>query len=232
VSDQASKVWWNGDIVPADEARVSVFDAGFLYGDGIYDTMRSYRGRVFAVARHLKRLAHSAARIGLDLPGAEELREAIEDTVEANGGGDKIVRLTVTRGALERRLDLSTSGAASVLVTTDPIDRKEDDRRRHGIRVIYSKFSSGILGGITRELVMELAAARGVPVEESTLARERIETTDELLLSSTTIRIAPAIEIEDRRIGTGRPGPLTLQLLDDYLAAVREDTRTSSGSQR
>jgi branched-chain amino acid aminotransferase len=296
VSDQARKVWWNGDIVPADEARVSVFDAGFLYGDGIYETMRSYRGRVFAVARHLKRLAHSAARIDLDLPGAEELRKAIENTVEANGGGDKIVRLTVTRGALERRLDLSTSGAASVLVTTDPIDRKEDDRRRHGIRVIYSKFlrpsayplvgvkstnyqvslfarnearaagaqevlipnesgeivegaasnvfivegnrlvtpplSSGILGGITRELVMELAAARGVPVEESTLARERIETTDELLLSSTTIRIAPAIEIEDRRIGTGRPGPLTLQLLDDYLAAVREDTRTSSGSQR
>jgi branched-chain amino acid aminotransferase len=282
------QVWWNGEIVAADEARVSVFDTGFLYGDGIYETMRAYGGRVFARNRHLERLGRSAAAVTLSIPDREVLRRALDDTVAANGGGDQVVRLTVTRGRLARRLDLSTSGPASVLVSTDPVDPEEDVRRRHGIHVIHSRFlrlstyplagvkstnyqvslfarnearaagaqevlipnesgaivegaasnvflvegarlvtpplESGILGGITREVVLELAAARDLPVEESPLPRERIDAAAELFLSGTTIQIAPAVDIGGRPIGNGRPGPVTLQLLDDYLAAVAKDT--------
>jgi len=271
-----------------EEARVSVLDAGFLYGDGIYETMRSYGEGVFAVARHLDRLARSAARVGLDLPPRDELRAAVEDTVRANGFVTAAVRLTVTRGRLERRLDLSSALAPSVLVTVDPLDPDDDDVRHRGVRVIYSKWlrssayplagvkstnyqvsllarneawaagarevlvanesgdiveaaaanvfaveeghlvtpplHSGILGGITREVVGELAAGRGLEVREETLPRARVERADELFLSGTTVQVTPVVQVEERTIADGRPGPVTRGILADYLAAVRADT--------
>jgi branched-chain amino acid aminotransferase len=285
---EARRVWWNGRIVAADEARVSVFDTGFLYGDGVYDTMRSYGGRVFAIERHLARLERSARRVDLQLPPRAELRRAVEEAVGTNGGGDHAVRITVTRGRLAKRLDLSSAGAPSVLVSTDPIEPLEDERRRRGIRVAWSRFvrlsahplagvkstnyqvslfarnearelgtvevllpnesgaivegaasnvflvegrrlvtppsSAGILCGITREVVLELAAAKGLPVEESVLPRERIEAAGELFMTGTTIQVAPVVEIAGRAVGSGRPGPVALELLDLYVAAVAKDT--------
>ena len=278
----------DGEVLPADEAKVSALDAGFLYGDGIYETMRSYGGRVFALSRHFARLHRSADSVGIRLPPEAVLRAALEEIVEANGTPEATVRLTITRGPLGRRLDLSTSGDPTVVITTDPVDPASDAERRRGIRVVYSGFlrlseyplagvkstnyqislfarnearergalevlvpnesgeivegaaanvflvegerlttpplRSGILGGITREVVMELGAKRGLKIQEATLPRERIESGDELFLSGTTIQVAPVVEIEDRPMGSGRPGPTTLALLDDYLAAVRADT--------
>jgi branched-chain amino acid aminotransferase len=286
-----SFVHWNGELVTALEARVSVFDAGFLYGDGIYETMRAYGGRVFALPRHLARLSRSAERIRLRTPPADELRRAVGEVVNANGVQEAIVRITVTRGALGRRLDLSSSGEPSVLVTTDPMDPGADEKRRQGVRVVYSEYvrlseyplagvkstnyqvslfarneareagalevlvpnesgeiveaaaanvflvekgglvtpplRSGILGGITREVVIELARANGRDVAEATLPRERIERADELFLSGTTIQVAPVVSVEDRPIADGRPGPVTIELLDGYLAAVKEDVGTA-----
>jgi len=282
------RVWWDGGIVAAEDARVSVFDAGYLYGDGIYETMRSYGGRVFSLDRHLERLAYSAGRVGLALPGRAGLRRAIEETVAANGPGDHVVRMTVTRGPLGKRLDLSSARTPSVLVATDPIDPAEDERRRRGIRVTFSKYvrlsayplagakttnyqvslfarneareagaqevllanetgavvegaasnvflveerrlvtpplDAGILGGITREVVLELADARELFVEESVLPRARIETASELFMSGTTIQVAPVVEIDGRPVADGRPGEISRLLLDDYLAAVAADT--------
>jgi branched-chain amino acid aminotransferase len=286
----ARKVWWNGAIVAADEARVSVLDTGFLYGDGVYDTMRSYGGRVFAIERHLARLVRSAQRVVLRLPERGTLRRAIEEAVAANGGGDHAVRITVTRGRLAKRLDLSTAGPASVLVSTDPIEPFDDERRRRGIRVVWSRYvrlsahplagvkstnyqvslfarneareagatevllanesgaivegaaanvflvegrrlvtpalTTGILGGITREVVLELAQAKRLAVEEAVLPRERIETATEVFMTGTTIQVAPVVEIAGRAVGAGRPGPLSLELLEGYLAAVAKDVAT------
>jgi branched-chain amino acid aminotransferase len=285
-------VYWEGRVTPVDEARVSVLDGGFLYGDGIYETMHVYGGRVFALERHLDRLERSAAGVKLALPPRRELRAAVEDTVAANGEPHAVARLTVTRGRLARRLDLSTAGAPSVLVTVDPLDPADDERRHRGIRVIYSRFlrlsghplsgvkstnyqvslfarneareagaqevlvpnesgdiveaaaanvflvegggvvtpplRSGILGGITREVVMELAAARGLEVREETLPRARVEAADELFLSGTTIQVAPVVQVEEHVVSGGRPGPLTVRLLGDYLDAVRADTAAES----
>jgi len=133
-------VYWNGSIVRAEDAHVSVFDAGFLYGDGIYETLRAYSGRPFAWDRHVARLARSARAVSLSLPAMDALRAGVEDTITANGTPQVVARITITRGSLGRRLDLSSAGEPSVLVTTDPIDPSADAERRLGVRVIYSKY--------------------------------------------------------------------------------------------
>lgn len=281
-------VFWEGRTMPVEEARVPVTDAGFLYGDGIYETMRSYGGHVFALDRHLARLARSGSGVRLALPPPGELRAAIAATIRANGDADAVVRLTITRGRLARRLDLSSAGAPSVLVTFDPIDPRDDEKRHAGIRVIRSRYlrfsshplagikstnyqislfarneareagaqevlvpnetgdiveaaaanvflvedgrivtpplGSGILGGVTREVVLERIAARGWTVAEETLAPARIDAADELFLSGTTIQVAPVIRVDDRPVGDGAPGPVARRLLADYLDAVRRDT--------
>ena len=281
-------VHWNGELVPADEARVSVFDAGFLYGDGIYETMRAYAGRAFALDRHLERLVRSADAIRLALPDSARIRDAVATTIRANGADSAVVRVTVTRGRLARRLDLSSCGDSSVLVTAEPFDETQDALRRQGIAVVSSRFlrlsgsplagvkstnyqvslfarneareagaaevllpnesgdiveaaaanvfavehgglvtppgSAGILGGITRSIVIELAREQGIAVTRNTLPRERVSAADELFLTGTTIQVAPVVTVDDRPVGAGRPGPVTLGLLAGYLAAVATDT--------
>lgn len=291
MTDGRRFVFWEGRTMPAEEARVSVLDAGYLYGDGIYETMRSYGGHVFALDRHLGRLGRSAEGIRLAVPPAGELRAAILETVRANGPGDAVVRLTITRGVLARRLDLSSAGPPSVLVTLNPIDPRDDERRHAGIRVIRSRFrrfsshplagikstnyqvslfarneareagayevlvanetgdyveaaaanlfavergrivtpplGTGILGGITREVVLELIAARGWEIAEETIAPARLDAADEVFLSGTTTQVAPVIQVDDRPVGDGTPGPVARQLLADYLAAVKADSGSS-----
>lgn len=283
-------VHWNGELVPAEDASVSVFDAGFLYGDGLYETMRTYSGRVFAFDRHAARIARGADAIDLTIPAAETLRGAVEELLAARRLDSAVVRITVTRGRLDRRLDLSSAGAPSVLVTAEALVPEADTKRRRGIRVIYSRFlrmsdhplagvkstnyqvslfarneareagatealvpnesgdivegaaanvflvegdrittpplRSGILGGITRGLAIELARDSGRTVTEETLPRERIERADEVFLTGTTIQITPVTSVEKHRIRDGRPGPVTMDLLDRYLAAVAADTGT------
>ena len=91
-------------------------------------------------------------------------------------------------------------------------------------RVVTPPLRSGILGGITREVVLELVAGRGWPVSEETLARERVERADELFLSGTTIQVAPVVRVGEHDVADGTPGPATRQILADYLDAVREET--------
>ncbi len=282
-------VHWNGRIVPIDEARVSVLDTGFLYGDGVYDTMRAYGGRVFSLERHLARLARSASRVEMRVPDATVLRPGIEDILDANALRDAVLRITVTRGRLERRLDLSTAGNPSFAITLDPVTAGADDERRtSGIKVAFSRYvrtsrhplagvkstsyqvsllarnearaagctevllanesgeicegaaanvffvkggtlvtpplSSGILGGITREVMLECAQKRGVAVQEGTFTPGQVLAADEVIMTGTTIQVAAVTHVGDRPIGDGRPGPLARLLLDDYMARVRSDT--------
>lgn len=283
-----SFVYCEGRIVPAEEARVSALDAGFLYGDGIYETMRSYGGKAFGLTRHLARLARSAARIGLRLPPREAVARAVAETIEANGLESAVIRVTVTRGPLGKRLDLSSAGAPTLLVTAEPIDPAADEERRHGVRLVYSRYlrlssyplagvkstnyqvslfarneareagaaevlladetgdiveaaaanvfcvekerlvtpplSRGILGGVTRDVVLETAHATGIPVVEEGLPRKRLESADEVFLTGTTIQVAPVVKIEEHAIGSGTPGVTTLRLLDRYLETVAADT--------
>lgn len=92
------KVWLNGRLVDEAEARVSVFDHGLTVGDGVFETLKTYGGRPFAVRRHLARLASSAAGMGLTAPPADVLRAALDEVVAANGLVDDVVRITLTSG--------------------------------------------------------------------------------------------------------------------------------------
>lgn len=289
-------VWWDGRLRRSSEARVSVLDSGYLYGDGIYETMRAYDGIPFALARHLERARASAAGVDLPCPPPAELARAVRDVVAANDWRDAVVRLTLTRGVLSRRLDLSSAGAPSLLVTAHPLDRADDETRRRGIRVIYSQFGrwsghglagikstnyqvsllarhearvagaaevllpnesgelvegaasnlfgvesgdarprlitpplrAGVLGGITREIVLELASALDLPVVEASLSRPRLESAAEIFLTGTTIQLAPVVRIEDRPVGTGEPGPITRRLHAAYLDRVKEDVLSAA----
>jgi branched-subunit amino acid aminotransferase/4-amino-4-deoxychorismate lyase len=230
----------------------------------------------------------------LRTPPDADLRRAIEEAVAANRTADAAVRLTITRGRLGRRLDLTSAGAPSVLVTVDPVDPADDARRARGIRVVYSRYrrfslfplagikstnyqvslfarneareagadevllanetgdiveaaaanvaivergrvvtpplGSGILGGITREVTLEVAAARGIPVVQDTFSRERLESADEVFLTGTTIQVAPVVALGERAVGGGRPGPVTGILREGYLAAVRADTQAPAAA--
>jgi len=283
-----SLVHWNGRVMDAEEAHVSVLDAGFLYGDGIYETIRVYGGRPFALGRHLVRLEHSARGIRLELPDAPRLAASVHELLERTTLASALARITVTRGRLARRLDLSSAGAPSVLITVDPLDPALDRAREDGIRVVYSRFlrhsdhplagvkstnyqvslfarneareadaaevlvpnesgdiveaaaanvfvvehgelvtpplRAGILGGITRDVVIELARAAGVRVSERTLPRDGVEAADEVFLTGTSIEVAPVVRIGDRAIGDGTPGPLARDLRRRYRAAVAADT--------
>src|SRR6185295_8936220 len=91
-------IYLNGQIIHADEARISAFDRGFLYGDGLFETMRSCGGRIHLMRRHLARLRRGAEFLGMSIPSDDVLAEALRGVIEANGGSDMALRLTISRG--------------------------------------------------------------------------------------------------------------------------------------
>ena len=120
-------VYLNGRIVPANEARVSVYDQGLLYGYGLFETMRSYEGRVFRMSEHLDRLAKSAQALGLPIDGSlDELTRAVDETLAANGLADARLRLTVTGGESISGPVLPALGEPTVLVTASAVPPPED----------------------------------------------------------------------------------------------------------
>lgn len=130
-------VYLNGDYVPAEEARVSVFDRGFLYGDGIYETLRVYNGRVFKLDEHLARLERSAGMIRLGLPlGREGFAEAIETCLKENDLADALVRIGVSRGtAQEPGLDPAlVADQPTVVIAPRPFEPYPQAAYERGIR--------------------------------------------------------------------------------------------------
>jgi len=137
------------------------------------------------------------------------------------------VKSTNYQVSLFARNEARAAGALEVLVPNESGHIVEAAAANvfavEGGRLLTPPLGTGILGGITREVVLELAAARGIAVEETTISRDRLEAADEVFLSGTTIQVAPVVLVGDRAIGDGRPGPCAIALLDDYIAAVRAD---------
>lgn len=133
------KVWLDGEIVDDARAKVSVFDHGLLYGDGIFEGMRAYGGVAFAFDRHLRRLTVGARALHLELPGGVDgIRRAVLRTVEADGGGDRYVRLIVTRGEGPLGLDPSRCPRTRVYCIVDSIALFSDEKRRAGLSLVTS----------------------------------------------------------------------------------------------
>lgn len=131
--------WADGHILPAREATVSVLDHGLLYGDGVFEGIRFYRGRPFRLREHLLRLARSARAIALALPyGEDELADAVAQTVAAYGETEGYLRLLVTRGVGALGIDPASCGRPSVFVIASPLAMVSEAEREHGIRVIVA----------------------------------------------------------------------------------------------
>jgi len=275
-------VYINGEFLPQPEAKVSVFDHGFLYGDGVFEGIRAYNGRVFKLKEHLERLYESAQAIFLTIPlSFEELRQAVLETCRRNGIRDGYIRLVVSRGPGDLGLDPRKCSRPTVVIIADTIQLYPEELYRQGMKIatvatrrnapealnprikslnylnnILAKIEAnlsgypevlmltqegyvaectgdnifivrrgtlltppdylGILEGITRNTVMELAREMGVPVREKVLTRHEVYNAEECFLTGTAAEVIPVVEVDGRRIGTGRPGPITLRLMDGF----------------
>ena len=278
----------NGTIGDAAHAVVSVFDHGFLYGEGVYETLRTYGGEPFLFARHARRLRHSADLIALLLPcSVAELRERVDETLRAAAlTSEAYIRILVTRGVGDLSYDVRATpdptlviivkphaeppaalyddGARVSLVsvvrnhpaTVSPLIKSnnlmnsalamQEAIRAGGVEAVMRNYrgeiaecstanlfvvrdgavltppvDAGLLPGITREFLFEVAGREGVPMREATLLDDELFAADEVFLSSTTREVLPIVRVDDRVVGDGRPGPLTRRLL----AAFRRDAQ-------
>ncbi len=118
MSDDAGSVWLDGALVAADAARISPFDHGFLVGDGVFETIRVYGGKPFAWTRHLDRLEHSAAGLGLSVPDRDRLRAAAADVLVANGHDEARLRITLTGGVAPLGSERGGAGPTVVVASS------------------------------------------------------------------------------------------------------------------
>ncbi len=131
------KVWLNGDLVDREDAKISVFDHGVLYGDGVFEGIRSYGGKVFRLQAHVRRLYDSALGIRLTIPiSQEEIAKAITDTLQANSLRDSYIRVVVTRGAGTLGLDPNRCLEPNVFIITDKISLYPDELYENGLDII------------------------------------------------------------------------------------------------
>lgn len=284
------KVWMNGELIPAEDAKIGVYDHGLLYGDGVFEGIRAYHGRVFKLDRHLERLYASAQAICLAIPfTAEQLSQAISQTMEANSQADAYIRLVVTRGPGDLGLDPAKTKTPMVFIITDRIALYPRRMYAEGMSIITAKtvrtppqslnpkvkslnylnnilakieadkagasealmlsydgyaaectgdnifivkegkvltppVSAGILEGITRGTVIELAVQQGLALEESQLLPEDIYAADECFLTGTAAEVVPVTKIDEHVIGTGKPGPITKRLIEGFRKCVQPQT--------
>ncbi len=276
------KVYINGKLFPKEEARVSVFDHGFLYGDGVFEGIRCYNGNVFKLTEHIDRLCNSAKSISLELLlTKEELKNAVIDTLKANNLEDSYIRMIVTRGVGKLGLDPFNCTESQLIIITDSIQLYSEELYKKGLDAVIVKtirnhskalnptvksmnylnnilakiecinagaaegimlnadgyvaectgdnifivkngailtppVSAGILVGITRNVVIELANEAGITVREEQLIPDDLYNADECFLTGTAAEIIPVANIDGRKVATGEPGKITLNLLKDY----------------
>jgi branched-chain amino acid aminotransferase len=283
------KIYISGKLYDKSDARISVFDHGLLYGDGVFEGIRAYSGRVFRLKKHIDRLYNSAAAIGLTIPlKREEMAAAIEDTLAFNELSDAYIRVVITRGAGSLGLDPRKTTDPQVIIITDHISLYPQELYDQGLKIVTAattrnhpnavnprikslnylnnilakmeaiqagclealmlnhkgevaectgdnifvvqggrihtpSIDSGILEGITRDAVIELARAAGHSVIERTMDRHDIFTADECFLTGTAAELISVVECDGRVIGSGRPGPITRELRQRFQALVRMD---------
>jgi branched-chain amino acid aminotransferase len=278
----------NGQIVAKDAARISIFDHGFLYGASIYETLRTYGGRIFLLNQHLKRLEQSARGIHLHLPcSLEELKLEVLKTLQAAAYPESAVRLIVTRGEGGLGYASELCGTPSFIILVFPLEPPSKDSYERGVELAlvstrrnlpealdpaiksgnllnqmlawneaHSRdayealmlnfrgelaecamcnfflvknqilktpaLECGILQGVTRQLVLEIARESNIKAEETILQPSDIFQADEAFLTVTSREIVPVVQCDHREIGSGFPGAMTRFLHLKYRQKVKE----------
>ena len=281
------KVYIAGKFVNKEDAKISVYDHGLLYGDGVFEGIRSYAGQVFRLTEHVDRLFESARAIHLVIPMTrQEVAQAIIDTLAVNNFTDAYIRAIVTRGAGSLGLDPRKTTDPQVIIITDTISLYPEEFYENGLAIITAgtirkhpaalsprikslnylnnimakiegtnagclealmlnhagyvaectgdnifivkkgvvhtpSIDAGILDGITRGAVIDLATEKGLAVVERTMERHDILTADECFLTGTAAEVIPVTKLDGRPIGTGEVGPTTKMLRGAFQKMVR-----------
>jgi branched-chain amino acid aminotransferase len=278
------KIYIDGKFYSERDAKVSVFDHGFLYGDGVFEGIRAYHGRVFKLKEHIDRLFYSAKAILLEMPMThEKISRAVIEACRANKIRDGYIRLVVTRGVGTLGLNPRSCKNPSVIIIADKIQVYPQELYSRGMEIVTvptvrnlhsavnpaikslnylnnilakieannagveeavmlnaegfvaectadnlfivkngelftPPLSAGALYGITRQTVIELARQNGLKVSEPNLTRYDLFCADECFLCGTGAEIMPVIKVDNRVIGTGKPGTVTRNLVSEYHA--------------
>jgi branched-chain amino acid aminotransferase len=284
-----SYVFLNGEMVEESAARVAAGDRGLLLGDGLFESLRAYRGKVFRLAAHLQRLRASAAFLRLTVPCEDaQIEKSVAELVRLNSCAEAYVRITLTRGASAQGLRLDGAGPATLLIHAHPIRLAPAEQYRNGARLIISTARQntanplarhktlsyllyllarqeatdanangaillnehgqvaeesvsnvflarggalltppvycGLLPGITRGVVLELARAENIAVEERPISAGELFDADELFLTNSLMEIMPVRSVDRRQIGRALPGPITKRVQTLYRAAVEAES--------
>ena len=276
------KVWLNGKLVDERKAALPVSDHGTLYGDGVFEGIRVYNGKIFRCQAHIDRLFDSAKYIRLAIPYTkQELIDAMRETLEANGRDDGYIRLAVTRGPGTLGLSPFKCPKPNVFIIAASIELYPEEMYRDGMAVIIAKTvrtaaamvspaaktlnylnnilakieaidagvaeaimlnvegniaectgdnifivadgklitppqSAGVLVGITRAVVMDLAGKLGMEVVEKDITPAELYAADECFLTGTAAEVIPVTKVDGRQIGPGRPGEVTARLTNAF----------------
>ncbi len=284
------KIYINGKFYEKSEAKISVFDHGLLYGDGVFEGIRSYNRLVFKLKEHIDRLFESAHTLMLEIPlSREQLIKAVISTLKANSLKDAYIRLIVTRGQGDLGLDpRKCNGNATIIIIADKIALYPEKFYKHGLALIsvptirnlpealnpqikslnylnniLAKIEAvncgydeaimldslgyvaectgdnifivknnhlytppqcmGTLRGITRDTVLEIARKSRISVHEHVLTRHELYISDECFLTGTAAEIVPAVKVDGRVIGSGKPGKLTLNLMKKFKVCTAKE---------
>jgi branched-chain amino acid aminotransferase len=285
-------VYVNGRIARAEDATIPVYDHGLLYGEGVYETLRTYNRVPFLYDRHVRRLRASAGYLELAVPFSnDELASWIADTMAAAGPlQEAYIRVLLTRGVGELTYDLQATPVPSLIIIVKPLDEvparvltdgikvalvpilrnhpgsvnpiiksnnllnnalamQEANRRGadeglmcnyrgelsecsqanffivRGGAALTPKNQAGLLEGLTRDFLFEVGQDAGVEVRYDTLFPADLESADEAFITSTTRELSPVTQIDNRPVGSGKPGPITRKLLDAYRQRAHAVTR-------
>jgi branched-chain amino acid aminotransferase len=285
---EMTKVYINGKLYDKADAKISVYDHGLLYGDGVFEGIRIYNGKAFRLKEHVDRLFESARHIKLEIPlSRQQMMEAIQSTVTANAKKEGYIRPVVTRGAGYLGLDIRKTSDPQIIIIVDDISLYPPELYENGLDVatvstirnhpnalnprvkslnylnnILAKIEAvqagcmealmlnhkgevaecsgdnvflakegelrtpptdaGILDGVTRRLVIDLAGKAGIPVREMALTRHDIYTADECFLTGTAAEVIPVVRCDGRLIGTGKPGAITRQIREAFQQLTRQ----------
>lgn len=283
------EVYIDGQFYQKEDAKISVFDHGLLYGDGIFEGIRVYDNCIFKLDAHIERIEYSAKAIALDLPWTrEELTQAHIEACRRNGVANGYIRTVITRGAGDLGLSPRNCAKPSLIIIADSIKLYPPEVYTNGIKLItvptrrmsvaalppmvkslnylnnilakieaincgYDEClllndqgnvaecsgdnifiihkgklitpapASGLLIGITRAAAMECARELGVPVVETDMTRYDIWNADEAFITGSAAEVVPVVELDGRKIGAGKCGPLTEKILELFRKKVRLD---------
>ena len=284
----ALQIYISGKFYDKDNAKISVYDHGLLYGDGVFEGMRSYSGKVFRMKEHIDRLYESANAICLTIPMSKaDMEAAVYETLNKNALIDAYIRLVITRGAGSLGLDPNQTSDPQIIIIADSIKLYPAEFYDKGLKIVTAStirnhpaaFSprvkslnylnnimakieglragcieavmlnhkgevaectgdnifivkhgilmtpprdAGILEGITRNAILDLANSHGITAFEQSMTRHDLYIADECFLTGSAAEVIPVVDIDGRTIADGKVGPVTAKLISAFKELVRK----------